>query len=76
MFVDWAADLDKEAAMQGILIWALRHLILLGDLTGNDVANYTILVEDMTQAAIANFWSDSEGLFVSNGQISWASQVN
>jgi hypothetical protein len=75
VFIDWYADLDKLASMQGVLIWAFRRLILLGELTGNDVSNYTTLVEKMSQAAYTAFWNEEAGLFVSNGQISWSSQV-
>ena len=73
--MDWYGPLQRDASMQGIMIWAFRRLILLGELTGNDVSNYTQIVERMTQAAIAKFWDSSVGLVVSNGQISWASQV-
>ncbi len=61
--------------MQGILIWAFRRAVWLGSLIGQDVSNYTKLVSLMTNASLSTFWDAKAGVFVSNGQISWASQV-
>ncbi len=77
-FVDWADGLNKQAAAQGILIYALRHAIELAEFDQNKekIREY----EDYLERAITGamkLWDAEKGFFVSGSekQISWASQV-
>lgn len=76
-FVDWCDGLDKTACAQAILIYSLRYALDLarrkGDCTRLERLNR--LLERAAKTAQVRFWDASKGVFVSNGQVSIASQV-
>lgn len=78
IFIDWAPDLHKDAAVQGLLVFAHRRTLDLARKLGvqAEVADYPALIERMTKAA-RGYWDASAKAFVSgpNRQVSWASQA-
>lgn len=79
LFVDWCEDkgLDKTACAQAIIIYTLRYARRLAR-RKNDWSQATWLLEQsegMKRAAREHFWDEEKRCFVSNGQISIASQV-
>lgn len=88
VFIDWNAGedqaaamkgLDKQAAMQGVMIYAARQLSALARELGHDqqAAALDITLEHMTQAARTSLYDAGQGVFVSGPQrqVSWASQI-
>ena len=76
-FIDWNDDLDKHACAQAVLIYALRYARRLAR-RRNDLSQASWLMqrEDaLKKAAMMRFWDEEKSLFVSNGQVSAASQV-
>jgi hypothetical protein len=69
-FIDWAQDLDKNAASHGLLIYCLKGINSLAKMLGEE-ALYIDIVEEMITAATA-FLND--GVFVSkpDSQISYS----
>ncbi len=79
VFIDWQESLDKQAAMQGVMIYSCRQLIALGaalDLSSETEA-YAVGIGKMTQAARRDLFDAEQGLFRSgkDRQFSWASQA-
>ncbi len=76
-FIDWCDGLDRQAALQGVLICALEDAASLCRRAGNQErqARYRELAVELRQAAVRQFWSDEKGCFVSGGQVSVHSQV-
>ncbi len=76
-FIDWCPGLDKTACMQGVLIYALRSGIELAhrmDDREREGRYIGCLIRKII-AARRRFWDEQRGVFVSNGQVSTASQV-
>ena len=76
-FIDWCDDLDRGACALGVLIFALRYARRLAR-RKNDWSQGSFLMQQqdaLCKAALRNYWSEEEGLFVSNGQVSAASQI-
>lgn len=76
-FIDWNDDLDRQACAQGVLICALEDAIRLAGRRGDREreARLRERIEALRSAALEHFWDETRGLFVSNGQISAASQI-
>ena len=76
-FIDWCDPLDRTACAQGVLIWALGPAFLLCAKKGDERREVALRArrEDLRRAALERFWSEDEGCFISNGQISPATQV-
>lgn len=76
-FVDWCEDLEKTACAQAILIYALRYAIKLTERKGDNrkKAYLTEKLAFLNQAARNRFWDQQRACFISNGQVSAASQV-
>lgn len=76
-FVDWCDGLDKTACAQAILIYSLRYALDLAQRKKDNVQIERLndLLERAIKTARAHFWDASKGVFVSNGQISIASQI-
>lgn len=78
-FIDWSRELDRSAAMQGLMIYAMRQLVELGRVTGNsaDIAQYPALIEKMAAAGCAAYYDRTLKVCLSgpDRQISWASQA-
>jgi hypothetical protein len=79
LFFDWRNGLDKQAALQGVVIWAYKNTYELAKMIGkeNEVAELPGLVKKMSDAAYKNLYDKTAGVFVSgkNKQVSYASQA-
>ena len=76
-FIDWCDDLDKSACATAVLLFALRYARRLARRRNDWSQSNWLLqqVDALRRAAMAQFWSEEQQCFVSNGQISAASQV-
>jgi len=74
VFVDWNFDLDKKASGQAIYIYALKDLLKIETELGKDVSSIEEEIKRKTEAAL-RMYDEEKGLFLSNSQISWMSQV-
>ena len=76
-FIDWCDELDKSACASAVLLYALRYARRLARRRNDwSQANYLLQQHDaLRKAAMERFWNEEQGCFVSNGQISAASQV-
>lgn len=78
-FVDWKEGLDKQAAANAILIYALNDAIALAGALGKQdaVSELEKEKEVSTKAVLRQYWDEEQKLFVSgeDSQISYASQV-
>lgn len=78
LFVDWREGLDKQAALQGILIFAMKETLNLAKQLGKEkeVAGLPMLIAKMTKAARSSLYDKASGLFTSGAskQLSYASQ--
>jgi hypothetical protein len=79
IFIDWSDKLDRNAAIQGVLIYAWQKTLALARRIGKegDVADYAGRTDRMIAAARKHYWDAARRVFVSgpNRQISWASQA-
>jgi hypothetical protein len=79
LFVDWSPALDKQASLQGIIIFSMKQTYELAKLLGKEkeVAELPELIKTMTDAARKNLLNKQTGLFVSgpDKQVSYASQA-
>jgi len=79
LFVDWRDGLDKQAPLQGIMIFALKETLQLAKELGKEqeVSEIPALISKMTAAARANLYDKKRGVFVSgpSKQVSYASQA-
>ena len=79
LFVDWNRDLDREASIQGIIIYSMKQTWELAKLLGkeNEVKDLPGMISKMTAAAKRNLYDKEKGVFVSGPakQISFASQA-
>ena len=76
-FIDWSDGLDKRACAQAVLIYTLPYARRLAE-RKNDRQNADRLAERtdvLKQAARDRFWDPERRCFVSNGQVSMASQI-
>ena len=76
-FIDWSDGLDKRACAQAVLIYTLPYARRLAR-RKNDQQKVNWLTEQtdaLKQAAKEHFWDPEKRCFVSNGQISIASQI-
>lgn len=79
LFFDWRDGLDKQAALQGVVIWAYKNTYELAKMIGKEkeLEEIPALITKMTKAAHTNLYDASSGVFVSgdNKQVSYASQA-
>lgn len=79
IFIDWRRELHRDAAMQGLLIFALKKAHSLAvRLNGKADAEFLdALITKMSAAARTHFYDPCQSLFISGPekQISWASQA-
>lgn len=79
IFIDWQANLDKQASMHSLLLYCLRETLALAQAIDRaaDAAFIPPLMARMTEAARRFLWDDAQKLFASgpSRQISWASQA-
>lgn len=78
LFVDWRDGLDKQASLQGIMIFTMKETLALARQLGkeSEVAHLPALISKMTKVARASLYDKNTGLFTSGTekQISFASQ--
>jgi alpha-L-rhamnosidase len=79
MLIDWSKELDRQAAEQATLIYAISTLSELATMIGlpKDAAKWDKLNEKLKPAAIEKYFDKQKGLFVSGPQhqVSWATQI-
>jgi hypothetical protein len=79
IFIDWNDQLDRTAAMHGVLLYCYRQALELARLLGveRQVAAYKDRITQMTVAARSAFLDRAQMLFISGPkrQVSWASQA-
>jgi hypothetical protein len=79
LFFDWRNGLDKQAALQGVSIWAYNETYKLAKLLGkeSEVADIPGIAKKMTVAARKNLYEKASGVFISgkDKQVSYASQA-
>lgn len=79
LFFDWRNGLDKQAALQGVVIWAYKNTYELAKMIGkeSEVAELPAIVKKMTAATHENLYDKTAGVFVSgkDKQVSYASQA-
>lgn len=79
LFFDWRDGLDKQAALQGVVIWAYKNTYELAKMIGKEkeLEEIPALITKMTKAAHTNLYDASAGVFLSgdNKQVSYASQA-
>lgn len=76
-FIDWSDGLDKQACAQAVLIYSLQYARQLAE-RKNDCQKLNWLAERIAAlkgAAREHFWDSEKRCFVSNGQVSIASQI-
>lgn len=78
LFVDWRDGLDKQASLQGIMIFTMKETLELARRLGKEkeVEGLPALISKMTAAARTSLYDAKSGLFVSgqSRQVSYASQ--
>jgi hypothetical protein len=78
LFVDWNDALDRQGALQGVMIYSMKQTLELGKLLGKEkeVAQLPALITKMTNGAKTKLFDKKLGVFVSgkNRQVSYASQ--
>ena len=79
IFIDWEKTLHCDAALQGVVLCALRSTIVLASVVGDETAakRLTALREKLLAGAREAFYDRERKLFVSGPerQVSWASQA-
>ncbi len=79
VFVDWCPELQKDCALQAIIIFNLKKLIKLGELLNkeNELEILNTAVNRISSYSINKYYDKDLGLFISGDerQISWASQI-
>jgi hypothetical protein len=79
IFIDWSQPLHKQAAIQGVLIYAAKMTLALARRLGlrADAADLEQRIPKMIAAARRDCWDAGRRLFVSgpDKQVSWASQA-
>jgi alpha-L-rhamnosidase len=79
IFIDWSEDLDKNASMQGLLIYTYSHAYALAQRLGRtaEVANYLPQIDRMRKAARTAWFDGQRAVFLSgpDRQVSLASQA-
>ena len=76
-FIDWTEGLEKRAAAQAVIIYAIRYARRLAR-RKNDYSQASWLMEQqekLRRGAMEAFWDTEKKCFVSDGQISPHSQI-
>lgn len=76
-FIDWSGDLDRTAAVQGVLILSLDACAALCGRAGDEKrkSGYESQAVSLRKAALGHFWNEGEQCFLSGGQVSVHTQV-
>jgi len=79
LFFDWKNNFDKQASLQGCVIWAYKNTYELAKMLGkeNEVSELPELINKMTRIAHKNLYDKKQGVFTSGEgkQISYGSQA-
>jgi alpha-L-rhamnosidase len=79
IFFDWKDGLDKQAALQGLVIYTLKQTYDLAKALNKEqeLADVPAMISKMTKAARANLYDAKTGLVYSGKmrQVSYASQI-
>ena len=79
MLIDWSKELDRQAAEQATLIYAINTLSELANMIGlpKDATKWDELNKKLKVAAVEKYFDKQKGLFVSGPQhqVSWATQI-
>jgi len=79
IFIDWSRELDRNAAIQGLLIYAWQATAQLARRIGRtaEAAEYEAQTARMIAAARRTYWDAARAVFLSGPQrqLSWASQA-
>jgi alpha-L-rhamnosidase len=79
IFVDWCPELQKDCALQAIIIFNMKKLIKLGKVLNknNELEILNNAVKKISAYSINKYYDKDLELFISGGerQISWASQI-
>lgn len=76
-FIDWTEGLEKRAAAQAVMIYTIRYARRLAR-RKNDYSQASWLMEQqekLRRSAQALFWDEDKRCYISDGQISLASQI-
>ena len=74
-FIDWSLSLEKECACNGVYLYALKKLINLKKMLGLDTTEDLKDLTSTKKACLIKYYDTQKGLFVCNGQISYASNI-
>ncbi|STT97367.1 alpha-L-rhamnosidase [Klebsiella pneumoniae] len=78
VFIDWQAELNKQASAQGVLIYCLQRALWLAQrFEPQRVPYYTATLWQLKEAALHHLWDNDRQVFISGAvrQVSWASQI-
>ncbi len=79
LFFDWRDGLNKQVALQSVVIWGYKNTYELAKKLGkeNEVAELPALIAKMTEATHDNLYDAEKGVFVSgkDKQVSYCSQA-
>ncbi|HHC4210666.1 TPA: glycoside-pentoside-hexuronide (GPH):cation symporter [Klebsiella pneumoniae] len=78
VFIDWQAELNKQASAQGVLIYCLQRALWLAQrFEPQRVPDYTATLWQLKEAALHHLWDNERQVFISGAvrQVSWASQI-
>lgn len=79
MLIDWSKELDRQAAEQATLIYAIHTLSELANMIGlpKDAKKWDALNKKLKLAAVEKYFDKQKGLFISGPQhqVSWATQI-
>ena len=75
-FVDWTKGLDKRACSQAILVYCIRYAIKLAERKCDYETKQSLEYALKKEILVADsFWNDNNSCYMSNGQISFATQI-
>jgi alpha-L-rhamnosidase len=79
LFIDWKDDLDRQVAIQGIIIYSMKQTLELARMLGKEkeVASLPAQIKALSAASRRDFMNKKTGLFESGDhkQVSYASQA-
>ncbi|WP_159523527.1 alpha-L-rhamnosidase-related protein [Sunxiuqinia indica] len=79
LFFDWKDGLNKNAAIQGLMIFTLQNTYELAQMLGkeDEIKSVPDQIKKMRKAALKNLYNKKKGLFEcgEGNQISYASQI-
>ncbi|OZJ02255.1 hypothetical protein BZG36_05033 [Bifiguratus adelaidae] len=72
-FIDWHNDLHRTACMQAVFLFAFKAAEKLAGILDLSV-HFSETIEELAQGALT-FYDAEKGVFVCDGQVSWATQA-